>query len=161
MSKWLRYPAISVMLLGTWLLLNASVSVGHILIGSLLAIAGALVLVRLDAPALHLKRLHLIVRLFLDVAADMVRSNWRVAKLTLRDKPNRTPGFVRVELGVRSQYGLAVLACIITATPGTSWVAYDPKSNILIMHVLDLSDDDDWREIIKGRYEGRLMEIFE
>jgi multicomponent K+:H+ antiporter subunit E len=116
--------------------------------------------VRLDAPALVFKRLWLIVRLFLDVAADMARSNFRVARLILKEKRERTPGFVRIELSVRSPYSVAVLACIITATPGTSWVVYEPAGNVLVIHVLDLVDGDDWGDIIKVRYEGLLKEIF-
>ena len=161
MRRWLPFPVISTMLLGTWLLLNQSFSVGHILLGSILAVAGSWVLVRLEAPPLIFKRLWVIVRLGLKVIMDMTRSNYRVARLALNDKPDRTPGFVRIQLSVRSHYSLALLACIIIATPGTSWVAYEPESNVLVIHVLDLVDDDDWGEIIRVRYEGLLKEIFE
>lgn len=161
MSRWLPYPAISAMLLATWLLLNQSFSVAHVLLGSAFAVAGAWILVRLEAPPLILRRPWIILRLGLEVAVDMTRSNFRVARLALKDKHDRTPGFVRIQLGVRSHYSLAILACIITATPGTSWVAYEPASNVLVIHVLDLVDDDDWGEIIKVRYEGLLKEIFE
>jgi multicomponent K+:H+ antiporter subunit E len=99
--------------------------------------------------------------LLVGVAADMARSNFRVARLILKAKHERTPGFVRIELDVRSHYSVAVLACIITATPGTSWVVYEPTSNVLVIHVLDLVDHDDWGDIIKVRYEGLLKEIFE
>jgi multicomponent K+:H+ antiporter subunit E len=30
----------------------------------------------------------------------------------------------------------------------------------MLLHVLDLTDGDDWVRIVKGRYERRLMEIF-
>ena len=161
MSRWLPFPVISAMLLGTWLLLNESFSVAQILLGSAIAIAGSWVLVRLDAPPLLFRRLWIIMRLGLEVFVDMIRSNMRVARLVFKDKHERTPGFIRIQLNVRSHYSLAVLACIITATPGTSWVAYEPAGNVLIIHVLDLADDDDWGEIIRVRYEGLLKEIFE
>lgn len=161
MSRWLPYPAISVMLLATWLLLNQSLSTAHVLLGGIFAIAGAWLLVRLEAPPLNWKRPWIILRLGFEVAVDMTRSNFRVARLILKDKENRTPGFVRIQLSVRSHYSHAILACIITATPGTSWVAYDPASNVLVIHVLDLVDDDDWGEIIKGRYGRLLKEMFE
>jgi len=160
MSRWLPFPVISAMLLGTWLLLNESLSVGHVLLGSVLAVTGSWILVRLEAPSLLFRRLWVIVQLGLKVIVDMARSNYRVARLTFKDKPFRTPGFVRIQLSVRSHYSLAILACIITATPGTSWVAYEPADNVLIIHVLDLVDDDDWGEIIRVRYEGLLKEIF-
>jgi multicomponent K+:H+ antiporter subunit E len=148
------------MLLATWLLLNENISVGHVLLGSALAVTGSWVLVRLDAPAPVFRRLWLILSLLLGVAVDMARSNFRVARLILKEKRERTPGFVRIELSVRSPYSVAVLACIITATPGTSWVVYEPAGNVLVIHVLDLVDDDDWGDIIRVRYEGLLKEIF-
>ncbi len=161
MRRWLPFPVISAMLLGTWLLLNESLSTAQILLGSAIAVTGSWILVRLEAPSLLFRRLWVILRLGIEVIVDMARSNYRVARLTLKDKPDRTPGFVRIQLSVRSHYSLALLACIITATPGTSWVAYDPAKNVLIIHVLDLVDDDDWGEIIRVRYEGLLKEIFE
>jgi multicomponent K+:H+ antiporter subunit E len=161
MSKWLPYPTTSMMLLGTWLLLNQSLSIAQVLLGCAFAIGGGWILVRLDAPPLVVKRLGSLLRLLVEVAVDMARSNVRVARLILKDTANRTPGFVRIQLSVRSHYSLALLSCIITATPGTSWVSYEPTSNVLMIHVLDLVDDDDWGEIISGRYEALLKEIFE
>lgn len=160
-NGWLPFPVLSGMLLATWLLLNQSLALGHILLGSLLAVIGPLALLRLDAPKLTVRKPWAIARLASIVAVDAVRSNMRVARLILFDGDHRTPGFVRIQLSVRSPYGLAVLACIITATPGTSWVHYDPADNTLFIHVLKLVDDDDWGAIIKHRYENLLMEIFE
>jgi multicomponent K+:H+ antiporter subunit E len=53
-----------------------------------------------------------------------------------------------------------VLACIITATPGTSWAGYDSSSGRLTMHILDLVAEETWIRTIKERYERRLLEIF-
>ena len=54
-----------------------------------------------------------------------------------------------------------MIACIITATPGTSWVRYDSAANVVTIHVLDLVDADDWIRLFKQRYERLLMEIFQ
>ena len=56
---------------------------------------------------------------------------------------------------------MPTLAIILTATPGTIWVNYNPASGVLVLHVLDLIDDQDWAKIVKQRYERLLMEIFE
>jgi multicomponent K+:H+ antiporter subunit E len=53
-----------------------------------------------------------------------------------------------------------VLACIITSTPGTAWARYDSARGVLTMHILDLIDEREWVDIIKQRYERRLLEIF-
>ena len=70
-------------------------------------------------------------------------------------------GFVAIPLTITSRHGLAVLACIITSTPGTIWVSYDPIGNMLLIHVLDLVDEQTWIDTIQSRYERPLLEIFE
>src|SRR3546814_14963763 len=56
---------------------------------------------------------------------------------------------------------LAVLGGIITSTPGTIWVSYDPIGNMLLIHVLDLVDERTWIDTIQQRYERPLLEIFQ
>src|SRR5690606_5084384 len=55
MSRWLPYPILSVLLLITWLLLNQSLSLAHILLGGMLSVVGPWFLVRLDTPRLTVK----------------------------------------------------------------------------------------------------------
>jgi multicomponent K+:H+ antiporter subunit E len=71
------------------------------------------------------------------------------------------PGFVAIPLDLRDRNGLAVLACIVTSTPGTAWVEYAADSGVLVIHVLDLVSEEEWVDLIKNRYESMLMEIFE
>ena len=56
----------------------------------------------------------------------------------------RRAGFVRIPLDMRAPYGLAALACILTATPGTVWVDYDAAEGTMLLHVLDLTDEEEW-----------------
>ena len=49
----------------------------------------------------------------------------------------------------------------ITATPGTIWVQFDRNAGRLLVHVLDMIDEEAWIQLIKHRYERLLMEIFE
>jgi multicomponent K+:H+ antiporter subunit E len=76
-------------------------------------------------------------------------------------RDRRVSGFVHIPLEMRDRYGLAVLAVIITSTPGTIWVEYEDATGVLLLHILDLREGDDWEDRIKNRYERRLMEIFE
>jgi multicomponent K+:H+ antiporter subunit E len=96
------------------------------------------------------------------VVADIVRSNIAVARIIFGlGRRDRRSGFVRIPLEMRDRYGLTALACIITATPGTLWIEYDGETGAVLIHVLDLVDEDAWIRLIKRRYEQRLMEIFE
>jgi multicomponent K+:H+ antiporter subunit E len=117
----------------------------------------------LGAPSGRLRRVAATARLLGLVLVEVFRSNNAVARIILarRDARERRSGFVRVRLDMRSQYGLAALACILTATPGTVWVDYDAEDGTMLLHVLDLIDEEAWVRIIKDRWERRLMEIFE
>jgi multicomponent K+:H+ antiporter subunit E len=94
--------------------------------------------------------------------ADMVRSNFAVARIVLGfGRPNRKAGFLRMPLDLRDPAGLAVMACIVTSTPGTSWVRYERSESWVLIHVLDLVDEAAWIALFKKRYEQRLLEIFQ
>jgi multicomponent K+:H+ antiporter subunit E len=163
MKRWLPYPAAAVGMLGLWLLLVGHVSPGALLLGSALAVAGSATLVALMMPTARLRRLSILPGLLFDIAREVVRSNNAVAWLILRPSlaMDRKSGFVRIPLDMRSPHGLAALTCILTATPGTVWVEYDSSDGIMLLHVLDLIDDEAWVRIVKDRWERRLMEIFE
>ena len=84
-----------------------------------------------------------------------------LSELILRGAGQVHSGFVAIPLALTDRYGLAVLACIITSTPGTIWVSYDPAANVLLIHVLDLVDEATWIGTIQQRYERPLLEIFQ
>ncbi len=162
MGRLLPFPLLSASLLAVWLLLNRSLSPGQLLLGGALALLGGWVMTALEPVRPSLRSPGAMLRLARLVAADVVRSNIAVARIIL--SPQRrdvTSGFVSIPLDLRSRHGLAVLACIITATPGTLWVHHDSASGTLMIHVLDLVDETAWIDLIKGRYERLLLEIFE
>lgn len=161
MTRLFPYPAASIGFFLVWLLLNQSVSPGHIILAAFFAVTGGWLLVRLDAPPLRVRRLRAALVLIKRVVADIVRSNINVTRVILMPRPERRNGFVRLHLQLRSPYAVTALACILTAAPGTAWVSFDPTDGEMLMHVLDLTDDDDWGAIVKQRYEKLLMEIFE
>jgi multicomponent K+:H+ antiporter subunit E len=145
-----------------WLLLNQTVAVSHVLLGAILALIGGWTMRALQPPKARIRRPRAIVRLSFLVFADVVRSNIAVAQIILGPRHQSvTSGFVNIPLELRDPHGLAVLACIITATPGTLWINFDAANGILMIHVLDLIDENTWIRTIKGRYERLLLEIFE
>ena len=159
MSRLLTYPVLTASLLAMWLSLNG-LSLGQILLGGAVAIAASNVTAALRPSRLRIRRWHLLPRLVAIVLLDIWRSNIAVARLILRRDPTRRKsGFVVVPLELKDPVGLAILACIVTSTPGTAWVEHDSESSKLLLHVLDLVDEADWIDLIKNRYERLLLEI--
>ena len=161
MTRLLPFPLMAAGLLVLWLLLNQALSLGQLLLGGVAALAGGWAWTALRPPEARVRRLGTIIRLSCLVLADIVRSNIAVGRIVLGlGGRERTSGFVRIPLDLRDPYGLAVLACIITSTPGTLWVSFDAAEGTLMIHVLDLVDENEWVRTIKGRYERLLLEIF-
>lgn len=157
----LPYPIASAIFLGFWLLLNQSLSTGQLLLGATMALIGGWALAALEQPKARPRQPLAILRLALVVSADIVKSNIAVACIIIGfGRRERRPGFVDIPLELRDPYGLALLACIITSTPGTLWVKFEEPAGTLTIHVLDLVDKAEWISTIKSRYEQPLLEIF-
>jgi multicomponent K+:H+ antiporter subunit E len=162
MRRLFPYPLLVLALLAMWLLLNRSLDPALVVGGAVLAMLGALAFARLQPPE---RRAHLRLRPIAEIAwlvlADVVRSNAAVATIVLMPgRRGRVSGFIDMQLEVRSPGALATLACIITATPGTSWARYDAGRNVLTIHIFDLVDEEAWMRLFKDKYERRLKEIF-
>jgi len=162
MRYWFPYPLLSLSLLVLWLLINQSLSPGHIVLGTMLGIAFAWVMVNLQPDKTRLKTFGRIAVLTCHVAVDVVRSNIAVMSVILRTgtRPVNS-GFVAIDISLRDENALALLACILTATPGTAWLEFDRQTGVLLIHVLDLENGQNWIDLIKRRYEAPLKEIFE
>lgn len=150
-----------VFLLLAWLLLNATTSLGQVLLGIVLAF-GLIWAAKSLRPVYARPRGWLpALRLLRVVVFDIVRSNIAVARLIWKPDHKMVSGFLDIPLTLRDPHGLAVLACVLTYTPGSVWVEINADGSHLHMHVLDMKDELDWIQIVRDRYEVHLKEIFE
>ncbi|MDO5647817.1 Na+/H+ antiporter subunit E [Paracoccus sp. (in: a-proteobacteria)] len=161
MKRILPHPMLSLVLLFMWLLLTRF-SLGQLVLGSALAIMAGMAFRPLEPEAVRIRSIPALIRLMAIVSADIVRSNIAVATLILTRGRHgkRKSAFVEIPLQLRDPAPLALLAIILTATPGTAWLEYDSDSGILLLHVFDMVDEDEWRTLIRTRYESLLMEAF-
>lgn len=161
MRRFVPHPVLSLVLLGLWVVLTRP-SPGHLILGSVIGLLAGWAVAVLEIKGPLPRRLDNMVRLAAVVGWDIIRSNGAVAWLILSGGRGgrRRSGFVEIPLRLTDKRGLALLAVIITATPGTAWIDYDPEGNVLLLHVFDLVDEEGWRAIIRNRYEALLVEIF-
>jgi multicomponent K+:H+ antiporter subunit E len=162
MSRLFPYPLLAVSLLVMWLLLQQSLSPGHLLLGCGIALIASRATSALKPGVPGVRRVDKIVKLVWLVTMDVIRSNVAVTRIILFRRPRKqTTGFVVVPLRLTDTFGLTILAAIVTATPGSAWIEYDATRSTVLIHVLDLVDEETWIRTLKSRYETLLMEIFE
>jgi multicomponent K+:H+ antiporter subunit E len=144
-----------------WLVLNDAKTIAQFVFAALLAalLVRAVRRLRPTHPSVH--RLAHVGPLLLHVLADILRSNFGVARLAFRRGLPRRSGFVDVPIELRDPHGLAVLAAIVTSTPGTVWAGVADDGRSLRLHVLDVADEAALVRTIQERYERPLRRIFE
>lgn len=156
----LPYPLLTLSLVGMWLLLNGF-SLGHLLLGTFVAIFASWAFAALRPEKPRLRKWYLLPKLFALAFSDIIRSNIAVARVIISGRPRgHHSGFLLLPLELEDRTALALLAVILTSTPGSAWLEYDSRERTVLLHVLDLIDEEEWVSTIKNRYEKLLMEIF-
>ena len=159
MRRLVPFPLLAAVLFFMWVLLTGF-SPGHILLGAVVALLVSRVMLVLGWERPRLRFGAAMIRLPALVIADIVRSNVAVGRIVLFRPEARRAGFIRYPTELRNPYALAMLAVIITATPGTLWVQHDVRRHEVLIHVLDLGDEQEWIALLRDRYERLLMDIF-
>ncbi len=162
MKKLLPAPLVSVGLFVMWLLLNRSLSPGHMLLALLLALCLPVMFRQLRPQRVRVRHLGTVLRLCWTVVVDTTESNIAVLRVLLLPHTRRHPAdFVKIPLELRDPNGLAVLAMIVCITPGTVWAELSRDRSMLMLHVLEVHDREAIVRHVQTRYERPLMEIFE
>jgi multicomponent K+:H+ antiporter subunit E len=155
-------PLLTLVLVAIWLLLNNTIAPRDILLGLLIAVLLMLAAAQMRPVQPRLRQLWVAIPFTFVVLWDILKSNWNVARIVLGIVKDRrvVSGFIDIPLDLRDPHGLAILAAIITSTPGTAWAGLSEDGSVLKLHVLDLRDEEEWIRMIKQRYEQPLMRIF-
>lgn len=101
------------------------------------------------------------LRLAGGVLWDIVVSNLAVARRVLSPRALPQPAWVVLPLTLHHPDAIALLATVITMTPGTVSCVVDERARQIVVHVLAGSDPAALVVLIKHRYERPIGELFE
>jgi len=160
-ARWFPMPMQSTVLFVAWLLLNNSISPGHILLAAILATAIPRYCLPVQSKQPKGHKPLLILRYFGILLWDIVVANLTVAKLILGKNQNLSPSFIAVPLDMRAELPITILASTISLTPGTLSADVSEDRAWLYIHALDVDDEALLVAEIKQRYESPLKEIFQ
>jgi multisubunit Na+/H+ antiporter MnhE subunit len=92
------------------------------------------------------------------VVWDVLKGTWEVALITLHIKPLIRPGVVKLPVGERTPTGVAVLGLVTTLSPGAFLI--EVNDEFMLIHVIDASDPDAFREDREGFYRRYQRKVF-
>lgn len=160
-KRFVPYPIFCVAMILMWMML-AGFTIGQFIISIVVAIIANYAMSRLKPEPVKIKNWRYVPILVLKVLFDVAQSNIAVAWIIMTGGRHKAhSGFMIIPLELKDRTALAIMGCVLTVTPGTAWVAYDTRSSELLLHVLDLDNQDHWRYLIKNRYEALLLKIFD
>lgn len=171
LHKWFPTPVRSLLLFFVWILLNNSVEPFHLLAALILAIGIPWLTVGFRDTQPSIKKWRKAVSYLLLVIWDIIVANLQVLKVILGPNKNIKPGFVMVPVDMVESLPITILAGTVSLTPGTvsadvlkakhARLVNPTSPYYLIIHVLNMDDEQALIDSIKQRYEARLKEIFQ
>lgn len=157
---WLPHPILSALLVITWLLLNNTVAMGHVVLGSILAVLIPWFTSSFWPERICVQKPMVFFKFAAVVTYDIIVANITVAKLILSPNDSLKPDFLEIPLDITHPVGISVLASTISLTPGTVSSDLSEDKSTLLVHALHVVNKEEEIALIKSRYEKPLMEVF-
>ncbi len=153
-------PFHTFLLFTIWLLLNNSLSAGHLLLATVLSIIIPWGVSSMTTERPRIQKPTLAISYVFLVLKDIISANFSVALLVLGPLKKLQPGFVAVPLDIKSELGITLLASTVSLTPGTVSAEISEDQKWLYIHALHLENSEELIQEVKSRYEAPLKEIF-
>jgi multicomponent K+:H+ antiporter subunit E len=155
------HPGLSFILFLTWQLLNNGISGATVVMGIFLAWLLPLLTAPLWPDKPRFRKPWLMPKYLGRVIFDIVAASIDVAALVLNFSRLPRPAFVSYPLSLKDPMAICALAGTISLTPGTVSADVNDDHTLLLIHALDVMDEDALIESIRNRYEKPLQEMFE
>lgn len=142
-----------------WVALTGQLNLPNALFGLLLGFG----LARLVAPQRLslgvLRRLPQALSLAAFLLYELLLANVRVASLVLARRPQLRPAILAVPIELKHDWQVALLAGLVTLTPGTLSIEVSSDSRTLFIHFLNLVDPERERRAIREGFEARIRRL--
>lgn len=116
---------------------------------------------RLMEPSTYFTKIPQVLGLVFFFFIEIIVANLRVAVVVLSPRLTVHPAVVAIPLDMQSDVEIALLANLITLTPGTLHLDVSSDRKIMYIHTMFVDDLGEFREHIKQGFERRIMEVFE
>ena len=150
----------NILLAVNWALLTGHFSLENLVAGFGIGFLLLWLLRRAVGQTDYFPKVRKAIAFFVSFIWQLVRANLSVARTVLFEPREKiTPAFVAIPLEAETDAEIALLANLITLTPGTLSLDVSEDRRMLYIHTLDVEDVDALRVEIKRNLERRLLEV--
>jgi len=92
-------------------------------------------------------------------AYDLVAASLAVARIVLAPRGRNQPAIVAVPVDARTEWGVALFAYFVSATPGSTCLHVADDRRTIFVHFLDAPDMPTAAAGMKALYERRIIQM--
>jgi len=92
-------------------------------------------------------------------AYDLVAASLTVARIVLLRRRQNQPAIVAVPVDARTEWGVALFAYLVSATPGSTCLHVADDLRTIYVHFLDAPDTQARAAGMKALYERRILQV--
>jgi multisubunit Na+/H+ antiporter MnhE subunit len=108
---------------------------------------------------IRLRRLWAAISLLGAFIYDLIAASLAVARIALAPRPGNRPAVVAVPVDARTEWGVALFAYLVSATPGSTCLHVADDRRTIYVHFLDAPDTEARAADMKTLYERRILQI--
>jgi multicomponent Na+:H+ antiporter subunit E len=149
----------NVLLAVVWAAITGTFGLGNLLLGFGVGLLVLSTAGRVVGSGNYVPRLWHALELFAYFLWELVLSNVSVAWDVIRPRPHMQPGVIGIPLDVRSDAEIALLANLVSLTPGSLSLDVSADRQTLYLHVMHLDDPEAVRRKIKDGFERRILAV--
>jgi multicomponent Na+:H+ antiporter subunit E len=156
----MRVFLLNVLLMALWIAATAVFTYANALLGFVIGFFVLWWLRPLLGPTTFFRKLPLALWFSLLFLWEVFKANLRVAWDVVTPQKFRKLGIIAIPLDVSTDIEIALLANLITLTPGSLCLDVSPDRRTLFVHEMFVKNPEEVRRLIKRRFEHWVLTLF-
>ena len=151
--------AVNLVLALIWMAMSGRFDAANLVLGFIFGYVVLFVLQRVIGRSAYFRKSLVLLRFAGFYVVDVVRANVRVALDVVTPASRAHPGIVAVPLDAKTDTEIAVLANLITMTPGSLAIDVADDRSVIYVHSMFAEDPEALIASIKDDLERRVLEL--
>jgi multicomponent Na+:H+ antiporter subunit E len=142
-----------------WIGLTAEFSISNLIAGYVLGYFVLWIIPRPRVSKRYFRKVGQSVEFLVFFTAEVTAATARIAYEIVTPTHYMDPAIVAVPLDTRNRVETAILASLITLTPGSFSIEISPDEKVLYVHTMYLESPESFRDEIKQKFERRVINL--
>ncbi len=155
----MTYFVLNLLIALAWLGFTAEFSVSNLAVGYLMGYLAIWISPRPVGSGRYFRKVGCTLEFVLFFVTEVTIATARIAFEIVTPTHYMSPAIVAIPLDTKSRLETAILASLITLTPGSFSIEISDDERTLYVHTMYLENADSFRKEIKDKFERRVIDL--